>query len=77
MWYALARDGAGVVIGTYDYKADRWSPKATIQPREGEWGHHDFAVLPDGRKAYVAVLGPWLPDYHAAGWVLPTGMAVS
>ena len=30
---------------------------------------HDFAVLPDGSKAYLAALGPWLPNYEATGWL--------
>jgi YVTN family beta-propeller protein len=69
IWYAVAPGPEGTVIGTYDYKKALWSPKAIVQPRAGGWSVHDFAVLPDGSKAYLAVLGPWLPGYQATGWL--------
>jgi uncharacterized protein (TIGR03437 family) len=69
LWYAVSTGPEGTVIGTYDYKKALWSPKVTVQPRAGRWGVFDLAVLPDGSKAYMAVLGPWLPGYQAAGWL--------
>jgi DNA-binding beta-propeller fold protein YncE len=69
IWYAVSSGPEGTVIGTYDYKKALWSPKATVQPRAGQWVAFDLAVLPDGSKAYLAVLGPWLPGYQATGWL--------
>jgi uncharacterized protein (TIGR03437 family) len=70
IWYAVkSPPGSAVVIGTYDYKKALWSAKATVQPRAGDWGVSDFAALADGSKAYLAVLGPWLPNYQATGWL--------
>jgi hypothetical protein len=66
IWYAVAPGPEGTVIGTYDYKKALWSPKATVQPRTGQWSVDDFAVLPDGSKAYLAVLGPF---DQATGWL--------
>jgi len=70
LWYAVSSVPDGTrTIGTYDYKKALWSAKATIQPGTSDWGVHDFAVLPDGSKAYLAVLGAWLPNYQATGWL--------
>jgi len=69
IWYAVAPRPESTVIGTYDYKKALWSTKATVQPRAGAWSSHDFAVLPDGSKAYLAVLGPWLPLNRKTGWL--------
>lgn len=69
LWYAVASWPGIVQIGVYNCKTAQWSAKATISRPEGDWGVHDFAVLPDGSKAYLAVVGPWYPDFHASGWV--------
>ena len=70
IWYAVkSPPGSAAVIGTYDYKKALWSAKATVQPRAGDWGVSDFAAVADGSKAYLAVLGPWLPNYEATGWL--------
>lgn len=70
IWYAVAPGPESTVIGTYDYKKAVWSPKATVQPRAGGWNVRGFTVLPNGSKAYLAVLGPWLPiNNQEAGWL--------
>lgn len=69
IWYAVAFRSGSTEIGTYDYKKALWSVKATLRGVASDWNIHDFAVLPDGSKAYVAVFGAWYPDYHAYGWV--------
>jgi uncharacterized protein (TIGR03437 family) len=68
IWYAISSGPGSTEIGTYDYKKALWSAKATLQPRSGGWAIHDFAVLPDASKAYLAVFGNWYPDFHAYGW---------
>lgn len=75
LWYAVASSPGSTAIGVYNYKTSQWTAKATISPRGSEWGVHDFAVLPDGSKAYLAVLGPWYPDYHASGWLYAADLA--
>jgi uncharacterized protein (TIGR03437 family) len=69
IWYAVAFRAGNTEIGTYDSKKALWSVKATLRGVAGDWSIHDFAVLPDGSKAYVAVFGSWYPEYHAYGWV--------
>jgi uncharacterized protein (TIGR03437 family) len=68
LWYAVVYRSSGADVGIYNYKTAQWTVKATVS-----WtppvALMDFAVIPDGSKAYLAVLGPWYPDYHAAGWV--------
>lgn len=69
IWYAVASRPGSTEIGTYDFKKGLWTVKATLRGAAGDWSVHDFAVLPDGSKAYVAVFGAWYPDPHAYGWV--------
>lgn len=69
IWYALASTPQSTVIGTYNYKTAVWSTKATLRASGNDWGVRDFAVLPNGSKAYLAVMGPWLPNYQAPGWL--------
>ena len=70
LWYAVSSTPDGTTtIGTYDYKKALWSAKATVQHGSGDWGVHDFEVLPGGSKAYLAVLGPSLPNDQVTGWL--------
>jgi len=68
LWYTASSQTGSTDIGIYNNKTGQWSAKATIN-WSPPFSVNDFAVLPDGSKAYIAVLGPWYPDLHASGWV--------
>jgi uncharacterized protein (TIGR03437 family) len=69
LWYGVASTPQSTLVGTYDYKKALWSPKVTLRAQAPDWSVHDFAVLPDGSKAYLGVLGSWLPNYQTSGWL--------
>jgi uncharacterized protein (TIGR03437 family) len=69
LWYVRTSSPQSNQIGTYNYKTAAWSTKATLRASGNDWGVHDFAVLPDGSKAYLAVLGPSAPSGQMTGWL--------
>lgn len=72
-WYAVTQGLPGgqgpLTVGLYDYVARSWSNAVTVPLQSGGEAIFDFRVLPNERKAYVATLGGWYPDFHAYGWL--------
>jgi YVTN family beta-propeller protein len=68
-WYVVSGGPLGFSVGIYDYEVKAWNYSVPISLQDEGERIHDFKVLPNEQKAYVATLGGWYPEYHAYGWL--------
>ena len=70
-WYVVSGQPGGFSVGIYDHEAKAWDYSVSVPFQEGDGpgSIFDFKVLPNERKAYVATLSGWYPEYHAYGWL--------